>query len=55
MQAHEKTDAGKRTLIQAKLTGFVDGIMDIIPGCKSSVLGMLLESLTTIITVMKTY
>lgn len=51
MQAHEKSDADKRALIQAKLPGFLEGIMAIIPGCKSSVLGMLLESLTTIITV----
>lgn len=51
MQAHDKSDGEKRALIQTKLPGFVDGILSLIPGCKSSVLGMLLEALTTIITV----
>ncbi|XP_023299361.2 importin-9 [Lucilia cuprina] len=50
VQAHEKSEVDKRALIQAKLPGFLDGIMAIIPGCKSSVMSMLLESLTTIIT-----
>lgn len=51
MQSHEKSEGEKRLLIQSKLSGFVEGIIDLIPGCKSSVLGLLLESLTTIITV----
>ncbi|XP_005178289.2 importin-9 [Musca domestica] len=50
VQAHEKSDGEKRALIQSKLPGFVEGIMTLIPGCKSSVLAMLLEALTTIIT-----
>uniref|UniRef100_A0A034VML9 Importin-9 n=1 Tax=Bactrocera dorsalis TaxID=27457 RepID=A0A034VML9_BACDO len=50
VQAHEKSEGDKRALIQAKLPGFVDGIMDVIPGCKSSVLTLVLECLTTIIT-----
>ncbi|XP_055903747.1 importin-9 [Eupeodes corollae] len=50
VQSHEKSEGEKRLLIQSKLSGFVEGIIDLIPGCKSSVLGLLLESLTTIIT-----
>ncbi|XP_036335819.1 importin-9 [Rhagoletis pomonella] len=50
VQAHEKSEGDKRTLIQAKLPGFVDGILEIVPGCKSSVLTLILECLTTIIT-----
>lgn len=51
MQAHEKSDSEKHALIQTKLPAFLEGVMALIPGCKSSVLGMLLESLTTIIQV----
>uniref|UniRef100_A0A1A9WEJ2 Importin N-terminal domain-containing protein n=1 Tax=Glossina brevipalpis TaxID=37001 RepID=A0A1A9WEJ2_9MUSC len=52
---HEKPNDEKRALIQNKLTGFLEGILDLIQGCKSSVLGMLLEALTTIITFDKSF
>lgn len=51
VQAHEKSESDKCALIQGKLPGFVDGILEVIPGCKSSVLTLVLECLTTIITV----
>uniref|UniRef100_A0A1A9UF49 Importin N-terminal domain-containing protein n=1 Tax=Glossina austeni TaxID=7395 RepID=A0A1A9UF49_GLOAU len=50
VKTHEKPNDEKRILVQNKLSGFLEGILDLVPGCKSSVLGMLLEALTTIIT-----
>ncbi|XP_067615807.1 importin-9 [Eurosta solidaginis] len=50
VQAHEKSEGDKRALIQAKLPAFVSGILEIIPTCKSSLLTLVLECLTTIIT-----
>ncbi|XP_055384402.1 importin-9 [Condylostylus longicornis] len=45
----DKNEEEGRALILSKLLGFVDGILDLITGCKSSVLALLLEALTTII------
>ncbi|KAI9575531.1 hypothetical protein GQX74_013860 [Glossina fuscipes] len=52
VKTHEKPNDEKRALVQNKLSGSLEGILDLVPGCKSSVLGMLLETLTTIITVL---
>lgn len=52
VKTHEKPNDEKRVLVQNNLSGFLEGILDLVPGCKSSVLGMLIEALTTIITVL---
>uniref|UniRef100_A0A1B0BXD1 Uncharacterized protein n=1 Tax=Glossina palpalis gambiensis TaxID=67801 RepID=A0A1B0BXD1_9MUSC len=52
VKTHEKPNDEKRALVQNKLSGSLESILDLVPGCKSSVLGMLLETLTTIITVL---
>ncbi|XP_037952610.1 importin-9 [Teleopsis dalmanni] len=47
--SHLRAESEKRALIKTKLIGCLDGILGIIPGSKSSVLALLLETITTMI------
>ncbi|XP_068156028.1 importin-9 [Drosophila tropicalis] len=49
LQANETVEGQKRTLLVSKLPGFFDGIMALVPGCKASVLALLMETLTMMV------
>ncbi|KAH8313820.1 hypothetical protein KR067_012298 [Drosophila pandora] len=49
LQANETSDGEKRTLLVSKLPGFLDGIMALVPGCKATVLALLMEALTIMV------
>ncbi|EDW96917.1 importin-9 [Drosophila yakuba] len=46
LQANETIDGEKRTLLVSKLPGFLEGIMALVPGCRATVLALLMEALT---------
>ncbi|KAH8381947.1 hypothetical protein KR009_001132 [Drosophila setifemur] len=49
LQANETSEGEKRTLLVSKLPGFLDGIMALVPGCKATVLALLMEALTIMV------
>ncbi|XP_030375872.1 importin-9 [Scaptodrosophila lebanonensis] len=49
LQANETVEGEKRTLLVSKLGGFLDGIMALVPGCKATVLALLMEALTVMV------
>lgn len=49
LQANENVEGEKRTLLVSKLPGFLDGIMTLVPGCKATVLALIMEALTMMV------
>ncbi|XP_065721362.2 importin-9 [Drosophila suzukii] len=49
LQANETIEGEKRTLLVSKLPGFLEGIMALVPGCKATVLALLMEALTIMV------
>ncbi|KAH8414089.1 hypothetical protein KR222_005964 [Zaprionus bogoriensis] len=49
LQANESVKGDKRTLLVSKLPGFLDGILTLVPGCKATVLALLMEALAMMV------
>ncbi|TDG52237.1 hypothetical protein AWZ03_001518 [Drosophila navojoa] len=49
LQANENVEGEKRTLLVSKLPGFLEGIMTLVPGCKATVLALIMEALTMMV------
>ncbi|XP_034118553.1 importin-9-like [Drosophila albomicans] len=49
LSANENAEGERRTLLVSKLSGFLDGIMALVQGCKASVLALLMEALTMMV------
>lgn len=49
LQANENITGEKRTLLVSKLPAFLDGIMTLVPGCKATVLALIMEALTMMV------
>lgn len=49
--SYETCNEEKRRLVQAKLPAFTEGILAVIPGCKCTEHGVILESLSAIVKV----
>ncbi|KAH8310718.1 hypothetical protein KR044_002749 [Drosophila immigrans] len=49
LSANENADGERRTLLVSKLPGFLDGILALVPGCKATVLALLMEALTMMV------
>ncbi|KAH8294949.1 hypothetical protein KR018_004577 [Drosophila ironensis] len=49
LDANESSEGEKRTLLVSKLPGFLQGVMSLVPGCKATVLALLMEALTIMV------